>query len=85
LTLCPYLFFYFVVAVVTSLRETNQSSELWHINIKTLNREDFLSFKTETKMTGNARIDVTQISIYIITVASSGSQVIPCGWTAGWT
>ena len=42
-----------------SLTETNQSQEIWHINIKTLNREDFLSFKTETKMIGNARINVT--------------------------
>ena len=48
-----------------------------------LNREDFLSFKTETKMTGNARINVTDRSNFITTVASTGSRVIPRGWADG--
>ena len=45
------------------------------MNIKTLNREDFLSFKTENKMTGNARINATMRSVHVTTVAAKVTSI----------
>ena len=59
--------------VVTSLRDIKPIIKTLAYKDKRV-REDFLSFKTETKMTGNAHTNVTLRSGHVTTVASKSNK-----------